>query len=272
MGAKAIVGGNGVKGKLKKPVGHSIWFKIILTILVFIPSYTQVGYDPSKTTDVIAAVMSHSVVSSVVWALPIAKAVLLAVIVIPLVPAKFTQRFLLGYYALILFIIGLLQNMSFTEEFGFVWLLGNTFVQFAVLGICLVDVLKNRTVVAKEQLVKGRLWVVVPMLVAFLMPYSINSAGIVYPSFTLNVLLNEAGVTYCMVTPVIIGILLLFSKGVHKPTLSIISYVGFIFGLLNMMTWFGIRTDNWWMGVLHLPLLILSFYGLIIAYKEKSLA
>ena len=259
-----------MKGKLKKPLGHRIWFKILLTVLVFIPSYTQVGYNPADTTDVIASVMAHPLVASHMWVLPIAKSLLLASVFLPLAYAKFSQRFLLGYYALILLIVGILQNMSFTMDYGFVWVIGNTLVQFVVLGFCLVDVLRNKTIIVKEQLVKSRLWIVALILLAFLMPYSVNNAGIVYPSFTLNVLFDESGVTYCMITPVIIGILLLFSKGVYKPTLSIISYVGFIFGLLNMMTWFGMQADNWWMGVLHLPLVILSFYGLLVAQKEKS--
>ena len=112
--------------------------------------------------------------------------------------------------------------------------------------------------------------IVIPMFLAFLMPYSINSMGIVYPSLTASVFFNESGVTYCMITPLLIGILLLFSKGVHKPTFSVISYVGFIFGLLNMMTWFVLQIDNWWMGVLHLPLVIISLYGLLVAHKEKT--
>ncbi|HVJ50660.1 hypothetical protein [Desulfitobacterium sp.] len=239
---------------------------------LLLPSYTQIAHDSAMTTDVIAAVLEHPLVVYVVWILPIAKALLLAAVIIPLIFNKFGQRFLLGYYGLILLIIGLMQNMSFTVDYGFTWLIGNTLVQFAVVGFCLADVLKNKTFISKQNFIKRRLWIVAPMIFAFLMPYSVNSANIVYPSFTLSVLFNESGVTYCMITPVIIGVLLLYSKGVHKPTLSVISYVGFIFGLLNMMTWFAIRTENWWMGVLHLPLVILSIYGLLVAHNEKSLA
>ena len=108
------------------------------------------------------------------------------------------------------------------------------------------------------------------MILAFLMPYSVNSIGNIYPSLALRIPYNEAGVTYCMITPIVIGVMLLYSKGVDKSTLSVISYVGFVFGVLNMITWFIMNLDNWWMGVLHLPLLIISFYGLVIVYKEKS--
>ena len=260
-----------MKSILKKPLGHTIWFKIFLTILVFLPSYTQIAYAPSKTTDVITEVMAHPLIAYFSWILPIAKVLLLVAVVLPLISARFMQRFLLGYYALILLIIGLMQNMSFTVDYGFTWLIGNTLVQFVVVGFCLTDVLKNKTIISKQNFVKRRLWIVALMILAFLMPYSVNSADVVYPSFTLRVLFNESGVTYCMITPIIIGVLLLFSKDVHKPTLSIISYVGFVFGLLNIMTWFVMQTINWWMGVLHLPLGILSFYGLLVAHKEKSL-
>jgi hypothetical protein len=102
------------------------------------------------------------------------------------------------------------------------------------------------------------------------MPYSVDMNGVVRPSFTFSVLWNESGLTYCMITPIIIGLMLVYSKGIYKPVMSVLSYVGFIFGLLNMMTWFGIHRENWWMGVLHLPLLILSFYGLIVVRKEKQ--
>lgn len=259
-----------MKDKFKKPLGHTIWFKILLTIIVFLPLYTQIKYAPDETTDVIAAVMAQPLVTSTMWILPIAKLALLIVVILPIVSERFSNRILLGYYSLILIIVGIMQNMSFTEDYGFVWILGNTLVQLVVFCFCIVDVLKNKTIVAKEHLVKGRLWIVGFMLLAYLMPYSVNNEGIVYPSFNLGIFLNESGLTYCMITPVIIGILLLYSKGVHKPTLSIISYVGLIFGLLNMITWFGIQTENWWMGVLHLPLVILSFYGLLIVYKEKA--
>jgi hypothetical protein len=64
--------------------------------------------------------------------------------------------------------------------------------------------------------------------------------------------------------------LLLFPKGIYRPTLSMVSYVGLLFGLLNMVTWFGVQNQNWWMGVLHLPLLIFSGYGLLVAKGEKK--
>ena len=117
---------------------------------------------------------------------------------------------------------------------------------------------------------RGRIWIIPLMLLAYLMPYAVSDTGAVIPAFFSTVFHNEAGVTYCMITPVILGVMLLFSKGVHKPTLSIVAYVGFIFGLLNTVTWFGMQRESWWMGILHLPLVIIALCGLIVGRQKNT--
>lgn len=189
----------------KKPVGHTIWLKIILTVLVFIPAYAQIPYDPQETSDVIAAVLSHPLITSVAWMLSIFKLLLLAVVVLPVINLRFSRKLLLGYYSLILLIVGVFQNAAHTTEYGFVFLTGNALIQFVVLIFCVLDIIKNKTVVEHKNLNKKRLWIIPLMLLAFFMPYSVDSANLVYPSFTWDVLYNEAGVTYCMITPVVIG-------------------------------------------------------------------
>ena len=255
--------------KIRKPVGHTIWLKIVLTIVFFIPAYAQVSYDPAEIRDIIAAVLSNPLVVQAEWLLPIFKLLLFSVVVMSTMDMKYSKKITMGYYAFILLIVGIFQNMANTEEYGFVILTGNILVQFVVLAFFIHDIVKGKTIIDKGNLNVRRLWIAPLMLFAFLMPYSIDGLGNIYPSFSLSVLYNEAGVTYCMITPIVIGLLLLHSKGVNKATLSVASYVGFIFGLMNMVTWFGMNNENWWMGVLHLPLLVIAFYGLVIANREK---
>ena len=73
-----------------------------------------------------------------------------------------------------------------------------------------------------------------------------------------------------MITPVIIGALLLFWRGVHRPTLAGLSFVGVVFGVVNTLLWFVLSSENWWLGVLHLPLLIISAYGLVVARRNDA--
>src|SRR5690606_1340493 len=188
---------------------------------------------------------------------------LLAVVVVSLIITKGAEKVILGYYTVILVIVGLFQNTSFTSAYGFVWLIGNTIVQLIAAAYCLYDLVKRKTVIRQSSLKRSRLWIVPLMVITFLMPYGVSNGGDVYPAFPISVLFNEAGVTYCMITPVLLGMLILFSDGVYPPTLSVISYVGLVFGALNIMTWFGIQPGSWWMGVLHLPLLAVSIFGLV---------
>jgi len=169
-------------------------------------------------------------------------------------------------------VVGIFQNIAQTEAYGFAWLPGNTLIELVALGFCVYDLAKGKTQMQRQDFNKRRCWIVPLMLLAYLMPYAVSDAGAVIPAFSPSVFYNEAGVTYCMITPIILGVMLLFSKGVHKPTLSIVSYVGLIFGLLNAVTWFSIQRESWWMGILHLPLVIVALYGLIVARKERRIA
>lgn len=250
-------------------MGMRIWMKIVLAILLFVPSYTQVPYEPTDTPLVVASVMMNPFITSRTWLLPVFKFSLLGIAIAPFILTENTEKIIMGYYVLLLAIVGIFQNMAQTESFGFAWLIGNTFVEFVVLGYCLFDLFYHKSQIRPEHLNLRRWWVIPLMVLSYLMPYAVTNTGVVIPEFTASVLLNEAGVTYCMITPVILGILILFSKGIYRPTLSVISYVGLLFGLLNVVTWFVIQSASWWMGVLHLPLLIISFSGLLLAAKER---
>lgn len=263
------------KEKERKTFISTVWFKILLVVLMFLPAYSQVAYDPINTSEVIALVLSKPVITSISWLLPVSKFILLSVVVFSFFystsPKNLSSKILLGYYFVILLIVGIFQNMSYTDEYGFVWLIGNTLVMLVISLICITDVIKNKTTIRRENFRKDRLWIVVLMLLAFLMPYSVNASNNISPSLSLNILYNESGLTYCMITPVIIGVLLLFSDGVDKQTLSTISYVGLLFGIMNILTWFVFNQNNWWMGVLHLPLVIISFLGLIDKRKARQI-
>jgi hypothetical protein len=53
--------------------------------------------------------------------------------------------------------------------------------------------------------------------------------------------------------------------------MRVTSLVGLIIGLYNMYGNFGINpTRRWWNGVLHIPLLVISLYGLILSLKRPK--
>ena len=235
------------------------WFKVIIVLVMFLPAYTQVPLDSRYTINVIAQVLMSPYVARIAWVLPIAKLALLAAAVAPAFARRHGARIVLGYYAAILVLVAIFQDLAHTQ-YGFTFLPGSSLAQLVVAALVVGDVARDKSQTAPEDFDRGSVWVIPLMVLALLMPYAIKY-GIIVPSLQ-GVLANEAGVTYCMITPVVVGTLILFRRQVHAPTLHAISYLGFCFGILTMLTWFVFEPQSWWMGVCHLPLLVISFYGM----------
>ena len=94
------------------------------------------------------------------------------------------------------------------------------------------------------------------------------------PDFNpLGLFTNVAGVTFCMMTPVYVGLLTIYYPRVNITTLRVTSLVGLIIGLYNMNLNFIISPGIlWWNGILHIPLLSISLYGLILSLKKETFA
>lgn len=249
-----------------KPVTHRWWFRALLLVLFTLPAITEFPYDPANTTVVIQAVLTEPFVMTFPELLPPAKLLLGVTVILPFLGVAQAGRLLLGYYTSILLVVSVLQNMAHTESWGFVWLLGNTVVQSVVVFWCVLDVAQHRSRLTILQ--PDRLWLLVPMLLALLMPYAVRDGAAVPAWHTMVV--NEAGVTYCMITPLILGTMLMFPAGADHRTLSVASFVGMIFGLINLVVWFGLASHSWWMGVLHLPLVVIAIFGLIEARVRRQ--
>lgn len=256
------------RARVTKPLSHRLWFRILLAACFAVPAIVEFPYDPAETSSVVRAVLQDPYVVSVPALLPIAKLALVVAAALPFLGVRWSGRILLGYYAGILIVVGFLQNMADTDQFGYAWLIGNTLVQMVVAAWCLIDIVTGRTSFERANLRPRRLWLLAPMALALLMPYEIR-AGQIVPSLGA-VWWNEAGLTYCMITPVVLGVLLIFPDGVDRRTLSVASFVGLIFGLINLAVWFGLNPRDWWMGVLHIPLAVIASYGLIEARHRRS--
>jgi hypothetical protein len=107
------------------------------------------------------------------------------------------------------------------------------------------------------------------MLLAWLFPYAVHG-GDVRPGLDVHALVNESGLTYCMVTPIILGLMILYSGGVNASTLAVAAWAGLLFGVTNALTWFVLAPASWWMGVVHLPLLTLSGYGVWLSRAPRA--
>lgn len=256
----------------KKPLADRLWFRLFALAALFAPCVTAAPYPAEETSGLIASVLAQPLAAATPALLPLAKLALLTAAIAPWVAKRDAGRWVMGYYAAILVVVGVFQNVSTATPYGWAWIAGNTMVQLLVAAVCLLDMRAERTRIERAGLERKRLWLIVPAALAFLMPYGTDAAGALVPAFDAGVLANEAGVTYCMITPVVIGTLLMFPRGVAPETLSFASLVGLAFGVMNLVTWFGLFPASWWMGVLHLPLVVTSAMGLVCARRMRARA
>jgi hypothetical protein len=70
-----------------------------------------------------------------------------------------------------------------------------------------------------------------------------------------------------MMTPVVLAVLTLFHPAVNPAVLRVTSFEGMLLGAVNMIVWFIVEPWGWWMGVLHIPLVVISVYAFVLAHR-----
>ena len=166
----------------------------------------------------------------------------------------------------VLFAIG--QSVAITEKYGVSICTINVVMFLIVAAFWAWEVVVLQGDYTLRKLPVWRYWVVPLAVLAFWAP-SGRGGG---PGFNPVLLFtNGAGLAFCMMTPVYVGLLTLYWPKVNMPTLRVTSLVGFIIGLYNLYANFGINpARRWWNGVLHIPLLVISIYGLILSLKRPK--
>jgi hypothetical protein len=239
------------------------WFYITCLMLLFISPLTQQLYPPEQTSLIIQEVMQRPLIYKIKELFPMAKALLLFLLMGALIwKNKFRKIFSILVSFLITFIL-VFQNISLETKFGYAVLLGNILLQVVVLLSWIYEMKIGSNDFSKPRL---RWWNIVLFSLSFISFWMPAMNGGMWFSIK-NLFINESGLTYCMVTPVILSILLLYYPKINKVTLRVTSFVGLLFGIINMVTWFILNTNFWWMGVIHLPLLIISYVGLVLSKK-----
>lgn len=249
-----------------KKISSRWWFSIVLLIIFFIPPLTEVSFDASNTNSVIAEVLENPFIYELEILYGVIK-VLLLLMIIWLIFNKLKVVKVLNYFVVILLMgIALFQNSSITSSYGITILLGNL-----ILNIIVALLWVNQINIAQENKIRNKIgynkyWLIGLALFAFWFP--VDTTG-KYPNFTMKELLfNESMVTFCMVIPVLLVVTILCFNKINLITLKVTGFIGSLFGIINMITWFIMDKEMWWMGILHIPLLIISFYVFFISRKE----
>ncbi|MCL4562439.1 MAG: hypothetical protein M1281_17730 [Chloroflexi bacterium] len=246
------------------------WFYLLIVILSFLPSYTTLPLNPVDTPKLVIEVLSRPLLHLTPTVFPIFKVIPILLFLGILLVGDRLARIFDGYVALIILLCATLQNIAFTQSFGFALLTGNLVIYCLLAVFWMWETVIQRNDLTYVPKPAWKYWVAPLAILAFWFPASLQG-GIPSPDFSMaGLVANEAGVTFCMMLPVFLAILLLRSMRMNLALLRVSGFIGSITGLLNVGMVFMNPLYGWWMGVLHLPLLLISFYAFVISFLQKS--
>jgi hypothetical protein len=244
------------------------WIYLLLCAFLFVPSYAATGYDPRQSSALVEAVLRHpflSVLSPVFFLLKLVPVLLMVLILV------FRNRFRTvfhGYVALLLLAIAMFQNSASTERFGLVILLGNVVLIAIVALAWFWEAIARNGDYSRARPSPWKWPFFALAFFAFWFPANNATAA---PDFNpVYLVANESMTTYCMATPVLLAFLLLYFPRVNIVTFRVSAFVGVIFGVMNTIAWFALTPSMWWMGVLHIPLLLVSLLCFVLSVAVPS--
>jgi hypothetical protein len=256
------------EGKLER-ITRRWWFYGLFVLMQFtIPPYASKGYKIEDWGNVIMHALSNAIVHQYSELYPIFKVIPIILLVCIFVFRNKVGRLFAIYVSISYMLFAIGQNIAITEKYGITICTINLvmFPLVAVFWAWEAVVLKNDYSLGKLPI--WRYWVVPLAVLAFWAPS--GRGGL--PDFNPVLLFtNGAGVAFCMMTPVYVGLLTLYWPRINLPAMRVTSLVGLIIGLYNMYGNFGINpARRWWNGILHIPLLVISLYGLILSLKRPK--
>ena len=249
----------------KKLFYPSIFF--IFLVISFLPPLTQKPYSPEDTQQVIVELLMVAIKPYEAFGI-LFHIVTIILIGWILVDSTASGRLLFTFIGVNFIIIALVQSFGTTETYGDVIHTGGL-AAFTLLGILWIwTAVKGGTEPLTVNIQRHHLFFLPFAVLSFWAPYQVK-ANVVLPDFNPALLLTspDYGLTFCFTVPVFLYLLFILFPKVNMPAYRITAFNGLLYALFNITHWF--NPDTRWMGVLHLPLLVLSIAALIQSRKRN---
>jgi len=165
------------------------------------------------------------------------------------------------YSGLNLILIAFAQSFGETEEFGSVIHTGGL-AGFVILGILWLRAAARGEIQTRFRGIGWQHALLLPFAVlAYWAPYKLEGEAVRAYFHPLLLLTSvDFGLAFCFTAPVLLYLLTFFYPHVPMFAYRMTAFNGLLYALFNLSYWLDPRTR--WMGVLHLPLLVISVYAL----------
>ncbi|HUV16137.1 MAG TPA: hypothetical protein VMW28_06200 [Pelolinea sp.] len=251
--------------KICSKLTNKKWFfpaiYLLFLLISFIPPITEKGFALQDTQDVIINLLMVAITPYENWGI-IFHILTLLILLLLITRPGIAGRLIAGYMGANLILISLAQSFDQTEKYGLVIHTGGLIAFFALGVIWLWVAIRGKIEVSPKKITWHQYLLLPLALLAFWSPYQVIGT-VVSPNFDPLLLLTspDYGLTFCFTTPLFLYLLILIYRNVDKFAFRVTAFNGLLYALFNFSHWF--NPDTRWMGVLHLPLLIISLYALI---------
>ena len=244
------------------------WFFLILLLLQMLPPFTSEPVSSEQAGLVIGAVLSQAIVYDLSVFFPVFKILSILMIASVFILKTRVSRIFSMYVGVMYVLFAFLQSIAFTEEFGFALVTVNLLMFLMVAMTWFWEAVAQQNDLETPQLERSRIWVIPFAVMAFW--YPINVDTMMLDLNPLLLLTNEASLSYCMMTPVFLSILILFYPNINIATLRVTSSIGIVISFYNILMNFIIFPELlFWNGILHIPLTIISIYAFTLSIRHR---
>jgi hypothetical protein len=243
------------------------WFLLILFLLFFIPSYSAVEIDPVEIPKLIVEILSNPLIYSFPVIYPLFKIIPIVFIVLLAMTKNRAVRAFDIYVAALSLGFASLQTTAVTGMYGLSILTGNLVVYTIVAFFWVVDAVVKENEITGDNRTLWRYWVAPFAFFSFW--YPIDTATLAPDFSPLYMLSSESGLTYCMMTPVLLAIVMIFFSKLNRAAIRVTGFAGTVTGLFNIVQ-IVVNPTAWWMGVLHIPLFVVSLYAFSMSFSRDK--
>jgi hypothetical protein len=249
-----------------RSIGRNWWFLGLWLLPQFLLPYASRGYSLIEWGTLNAYIITHPIKIVFPWLFPVFQIIPLAFLIGLFIENRNISRLLSGYIGLSYGLFAILQSVSVSNRWGWAVCTGNLVTFLLLAGLWLREATHPKNHFDIRQ---GSLWNYWPLVLALFAFWGPINSRTLLPDFDPTRLFTSgSGLSFCMATPLYLAILILSFPHVNNVLMASTSFVGLFMGISNLILEFIIYPDWWWIGVLHFPLVILSFYSLLVIFIE----
>lgn len=244
------------------------WFFVILLTAqsVLLPIVSR-NFDPQNIQGMVSCTLGNAIQNHLGSLNILFQSLFVLMIVLLLVFKNKVRTLFNAYVAVSYTAFAFIQNIAVTERYGFSVVTVNFAMFLFVAYVWIRETFSPDNSYEFKPFQWKYVWMIVLALFAFYCPFT-NHGEMDWSLahfFTRN-----TATAFCLTTPLFLTILTLNLPNVNIVTYRITAIIGVVIGLYNMMNFLNPHTV--FLGVVHLPLLIISLYSAILSYGIKRKA